>query len=356
MAMNHVFLGLGGAGVRTVDSLRSRLLKKYRGDNLRFFFVDSDAFVLERLGENHNAVLQHSDTMMLYPDDLEYTHHQNPRLKAKDVFARHAVSFTERMKELLNPFANDKVFMNGEPKICYWIVTGSCGFTGGGIAQDVLRLVNSIHREMFSDNVLCLTGLLCFMPGQYIKLSQSSPFLVGQYVDNASAFFSEFARAKELKDYSALPGICIPMDMENDKGDVFPSLDAMYDKAADILYTLEDYNVYSVIWSLRDIYVVRSMDDCEKGPDCFLTPIGLTTDKEDAKNVFFPLNDDGRDRSVMEKTIYICPANAYEESREHGSLNCLFVNDFNATEITYMAVRMCHSYKDYATVRFDRCR
>lgn len=107
--MNHVFLGLGGAGVRTVDSLRSRLLKKYRGDNLRFFFVDSDEFVLERLGEHHNAVLQHSDTMMLYPDDLENTHHQNPRLKAKDVFARHAVSFTERMKDLLNPFANDKV-------------------------------------------------------------------------------------------------------------------------------------------------------------------------------------------------------------------------------------------------------
>ena len=254
MAEKHIFIGLGGAGVNTVTTIKYKIYEKLiatrhksridqLNDDYRFLFIDTDSRDINANNEKYRDRYEYGKVDFIDPaNELIDLGDQNPkqiyeealkekniqinkrvleacdasvaakmpnirltngasafRIKSRIAFARKSLDFTRKLRTCitdLNSLAGGAITKND---CYYWIVSSSNGGTGSGIVNDVLYYVNMIHKQVInsSDPHVVLT---MYMPQYYIDMNSSKD----KYPRNAYAVLSEIeafqCMAKEKKE------------------------------------------------------------------------------------------------------------------------------------------------------------
>ncbi|GEM_PF-3847347 len=230
----HIFIGIGGAGVKTVAQIKYKVYEKLQptsqktrlellDDKYRFLFVDTDngdinesnnlyksrfedgkvSFISEKselidLGpHNPHRILRTarlSDEILIDKRIAESWNTNVPlnditlrqgasavRIRSRIGFAREIENFQTMLGEKIKSLHK----IGGEPTIYYWIVSSSAGGTGSGIINDVLYNVNMLHKTLVKpDNPMVM--LVLYTPQIYMD-----KLMTHNSSENAYAVFSE---------------------------------------------------------------------------------------------------------------------------------------------------------------------
>lgn len=246
----HIFIGIGGAGVKTVSQIKAKVYEKKfpeatasksrlqaMNDNYRFLFIDTDQRDIDEANKANRESFERGNVPFISPQtDLINLGRANPqaifyeakkdknslinkrileacsqelanripdqplsfgagafRIKSRIAFAHSLANFQAKLQSAISSL-NDVKTVGGEDCIIYyWVVSSTLGGTGSGIFNDVLYHVNQLHRQIVGngDPQLVLT---MFMPKIYIDCNSTEE----KYPLNAFGVFSELEAFKKM--------------------------------------------------------------------------------------------------------------------------------------------------------------
>lgn len=246
----HIFIGIGGQGVKTVAQIKAKVYEKRfpeatasksrlqaMNDSYRFLFIDTDQRDIDNANKENRESFEHGKVPFISPQtDLINLGRANPqaiyyeakkdsdtlmnkrileacsqelsnsipdqplsfgagafRIKSRIAFAHSLADFQSKLQAAISSL-NDVKTVGGEDCIIYyWLVSSSLGGTGSGIINDVLYYVNQLHHQIVGngDPQLVLT---LYMPKVFIDANSSEE----KYPLNACAVFSELEAFKKM--------------------------------------------------------------------------------------------------------------------------------------------------------------
>lgn len=343
MAEKHIFIGLGGSGVNTVSLIKYKVYERTKGTEMksrlqvmnetyRFLFVDTDDRDVYCANEKYRNLYEGGRIDFISPRELLNLGDLNPyisyreavnhpeikinqrileacpemvadsmdnrnlsfgagalRLKSRIAFARKEKDFIEMLKTSINDLNQNEI--DNEPNVIhYWVVASTNGGTGSGTVQDVLYLVNMLHRTHI-DRGNPKVGLVLYMPRIYMNINAENE----KYPRNAFAVFKEleafqkwskdatksriFHRMAMLDSFTlfdeSLPyrpfEFCIPIDFHTDNNNNLGNINKMYSNTAELMFYIHSGQGARGFKSFLD-----NNEDGElaNGPECFLIPMG----------------------------------------------------------------------------------
>lgn len=246
----HIFIGIGGAGVKTVSQVKAKVYEKRfpeatasksrlqaMNDNYRFIFIDTDQRDIDEANKTNRESFEQGRVPFISPQtDLVNLGRANPqaifyeakkdptslinkrileacspelstripdqplsfgagafRIKSRIAFAHSLANFQTKLQSAISSL-NDVKTVGGEDCIIYyWVVSSTLGGTGSGILNDVLYHVNQLHHQIVGngDPQLVLT---MFMPKVYIDVNSTEE----KYPLNAYGVFTELDAFKKM--------------------------------------------------------------------------------------------------------------------------------------------------------------
>lgn len=343
MAEKHIFIGLGGSGVNTVSLLKYKVYERIKGTEMktrvqvmnetyRFLFVDTDRRDIAGANEKYRHLYEGgrvdfiSDVELLDLGDINpYISYKEAklspelrinrrileacpetvadsmenrdlsfgagalRIKSRIAFARKEDKFRDKLQTCINELNQDEID-SAKNVIHYWVVASCNGGTGSGTVQDVLYLVNMMHRTHV-DKGNPKVGLILYMPRIYMNLNSDNE----KYPRNAYAVFKEleafqrwskdpernllYHRMALLDDFSLfdeeLPyrpfEFCIPVDYHTERNSNMGNINKLYSNTAELLFYIHSGKGAGGFKSFLDNY-----EDGEVAPGAadFLIPMG----------------------------------------------------------------------------------
>ena len=312
MADKHIFIGLGGTGVNVVSYLKYKIYGRTKAteiksriqvmnDNYRFLFVDTDNRDVDNFNEKYKHVYEGGRVDFISPSELLNLGPQNPaaiwreakdfpegkknkrileacnemvvanmgdrtlskgaeafRMNSRIAFAQMESSFISKVVTAINEL--NPVEKNSETNVIhYWVISSCNGGTGSGILNDVLYLVNMLHKTHVEPGNPIL-GLVLFMPRLYMNINPKNE----RYPINTIAVFKEidtiqswatdpeknklYHRLAVLGDdvniNNTLPyrpfEFCIPIDINTDNFNNLGNSEKLYRNTAELLYYIHD--------------------------------------------------------------------------------------------------------------------
>ena len=342
MSCKHLFIGIGGSGIRTVAKVKYDLVKAGQSlEEYDFIFIDTCEFEIQEINKILDGIIDLSE-VILFRQSYDATSPRAAFKRKKQLFKYMLEGSINRLFSIVDLRMSYTLYLN------YWIVAGSCGSMGSGIAKDVIETINSIHEEGSYIDITAFTCLISYMPGKYIE---RIPKLAHYYTDKAKAFFNELIQVREDGKYDS-PGLMVAIDSRDSAGNDLETIDAMCERTAELLSIMLRSRVAESLWSLRDIYYCSGLG-LQCGPECQLAVIGFTYDRESAENVFFPLTEEGRERNVVRTVFCLGPPEEVDKIMEDNTLHdgkWAYLPEWSIDRLTYVSVRMCQSVKDYALI------
>lgn len=246
MSEKHIFIGLGGSGVKTVSLIKYKVYqrikptemksrRKIMDETYRFMFLDTDSRDVKQANAEYRDLFENGKEEFISPRELINLGDMNPvviyreaksspelminrriteacpervaesmdnrnlsfgagalRLKSRVAFARKEQDFIRVLRNNIDQLNQNE---NGNEKnvIHYWIVASSNGGTGSGTVMDVLYLVNMLHRT-YIDEGNPKVGLVLYMPRVYMNLNPNNK----KYPVNAYAVMKEISAFQAL--------------------------------------------------------------------------------------------------------------------------------------------------------------
>ena len=312
MADKHIFIGLGGTGVNVVSYLKYKIYGRTKAtemksriqvmkENYRFIFVDTDNRDVDHFNDVYKHVYEGGREQFISPSELLNLGNQNPaaiwreananpvgrksrrileacnelvvanmgdrtlskgaeafRMNSRLAFAQMESQFISKVVTAINEL--NPVEKNSESNVIhYWVVSSCNGGTGSGTLNDVLYLVNMLHKTHVEPGNPIL-GLVLFMPRLYININPKNE----RYPVNTIAVFKEldaiqswatdpeknklYHRLAVLGDdvniNNTLPyrpfEFCIPIDINTDNFNNLGDPDKLYRNTAELLYYIHD--------------------------------------------------------------------------------------------------------------------
>lgn len=232
----HIFIGLGGSGVRTMSEVKYRIYKRTIAEagmtpyetmnkNYRFIFVDTDDKDVKAANNKYGNKFENGTREFIDFTELINLGNENSRQifqKATQETERHRLIRESVDQEVVNTIGDFKLssgasavrmvsrlaFINKSsdfyqllvddiaalrnnevnPEFKYWVVSSCCGGTGSGILNDVLYYVNMANKMTFGDGDPAV-GLYLFTPNYFCE--QVSEDILHRMRCNAVAVFKE---------------------------------------------------------------------------------------------------------------------------------------------------------------------
>lgn len=264
----HIFIGIGGAGVKTVSQIKAKVYEKRypeatasktrlqaMNDNYRFIFIDTDQRDIDEANKENRESFEQGKVLFISPQtDLINLGRANPqaiyyeakkdprslinkrileacspelstripdqplsfgagafRIKSRIAFAHSLASFQTKLQSAISSL-NDVKTVGGEDCIIYyWVVSSTLGGTGSGIINDVLYHVNQLHHQIVGngDPQLVLT---MYMPKVYIDMNATEE----KYPLNAYGVFAELDAFKKMSYNEAQKTVMHRLAFNND--------------------------------------------------------------------------------------------------------------------------------------------
>ena len=343
MAEKHIFIGLGGSGVNTVSLLKYKIYERMKGTDMktrlqvmnetyRFIFVDTDSRDVEKANKKYRNLYEGGKIDFINKVELLDLGDINPyisyneaklnpelkinrriieacpsmvaesmdnrdlsfgagalRLKSRIAFGRKINDFIDKLQTSINELNQDEV--DSEKNVIhYWVVASANGGTGSGVVQDVLYLVNMVHRTHV-DKGNPKVGLVLYMPRIYMNLNTDNE----KYPRNAYAVFKEleafqkwakespknllYHRMAMIDDFTLFDEempyrpfeFCVPIDYHTERNSNTGTIEKMYSNTAELLFYIHSGEGAGGFKSFLDNY-----EDGEVTTDAqsFLIPMG----------------------------------------------------------------------------------
>jgi len=343
MAEKHIFIGLGGSGVNTVSLIKYKVYERTHGTEMksrlqvmnntyRFIFVDTDSRDVANANERYHDLYEGGKIDFINKTELINLGDINPyisyneaklnpelkinrrivegcpslvaeimenrdlsfgagalRQKSRIAFARKVDKFKDKLLSYINELNQDET--DSEKNVIhYWVVSSSNGGTGSGTVQDVLYMVNMIHRTHV-DKGNPKVGLILYMPRIYMNLNPDNE----KYPRNAYALMKEveafqkwskenpknllFHRMAVIDDYTLFDEsmayrpfeFCIPIDFHTERNSNMGDINKMYSNTAELIFYIHSGAGASGFKSVRDNY---EEGDIIADTSSFLIPMG----------------------------------------------------------------------------------
>lgn len=246
----HIFIGIGGQGVKTIAQIKAKVYEKRfpeatasksrlqaMNDSYRFLFLDTDQRDIDNANKDNRESFEHGKVPFINPQtDLINLGRANPqaiyyeakkdpntlinkriieacspelsnkipdqplsfgagafRMKARIAFAHSLAEFQSKLQAAISSL-NDVKTVGGEDCIIYyWLVSSSLGGTGSGIFNDVLYHINQLHHQIVGNGDPQLVYTL-YMPKVFIDSNSTEE----KYSLNAFGVFSELEAFKKM--------------------------------------------------------------------------------------------------------------------------------------------------------------
>lgn len=343
MAEKHIFIGLGGSGVNTVSLIKYKVYERTKGTEMksrlqvmnetyRFLFVDTDSRDVNQANDAYRNLYEGGKTDFINDVELLNLGDINPyisyheaqlspelkinrriteacpdivaesmdnrdlsfgagalRHKSRIAFGRKQDKFIDKLKTCINELNQDEID-SAKNVIHYWVIASCNGGTGSGTVNDVLYLVNMLHRT-YVDKGNPKVGLILYMPRIYMNINPDNE----KYPRNAYAVFKEleafqkwakespknllFHRMAVVDDYTLFDEtmpyrpfeFCIPIDYHTERNSNMGDINKMYSNTAELMFYIHSGEGAGGFKSFLDNY-----EDGEVAPgsECFLIPMG----------------------------------------------------------------------------------
>ena len=246
----HIFIGIGGQGVKTVAQIKAKVYEKRfpeatasksrlqaMNDSYRFLFIDTDQRDIDNANKDNRESFEHGKVPFISPQtDLINLGRANPqaiyyeakkdpntlinkrileacspelsnkipdqplsfgagafRIKSRIAFAHSLADFQSNLQAAISSL-NDVKTVGGEDCIIYyWLVSSSLGGTGSGIFNDVLYHINQLHHQIVGNGDPQLVYTM-YMPKVFIDANSTEE----KYSLNAFGVFSELEAFKKM--------------------------------------------------------------------------------------------------------------------------------------------------------------
>ncbi|MCM1292071.1 MAG: hypothetical protein NC111_04525 [Bacteroides sp.] len=246
----HIFIGIGGQGVKTVAQIKAKVYEKRfpeatasksrlqaMNDSYRFLFIDTDQRDIDNANKENRESFEHGKVPFISPQtDLINLGRANPqaiyyearrepstlinkrileacspelsnripdqplsfgagafRIKSRIAFAHSLADFQSKLQAAISSL-NDVKTVGGEDCIIYyWLVSSSLGGTGSGIFNDVLYHINQLHHQIVGNGDPQLVYTL-YMPKVFIDANSTEE----KYSLNAFGVFTELEAFKKM--------------------------------------------------------------------------------------------------------------------------------------------------------------
>lgn len=246
----HIFIGIGGQGVKTVAKIKSKVYEKRfptatasksrlqaMNDNYRFIFIDTDQRDIDNANRDNRTTFENGNVPFINPQtDLINLGKANPsaiyyearregsslinkrileacspelatkipdqplsfgagafRIKSRIAFAHSLADFQSKLQSAISSLNDVKTIGGEDCVIYYWLVSSSLGGTGSGIFNDVLYHVNQLHHQIVGNGDPQLVYTL-YMPKVFIDANSTEE----KYSLNAFGVFSELEAFKKM--------------------------------------------------------------------------------------------------------------------------------------------------------------
>ena len=246
----HIFIGIGGQGVKTVAQIKAKVYEKRfqkatatktrlqaMNDSYRFIFIDTDQRDIDNANKDNRETFEHGKVPFINPQtDLINLGKANPsaiyyeakkdptnlinkrileacspelsnkipdqplsfgagafRIKSRIAFAHSLAEFQSKLQAAISSLNDVKTVGGGDCTIHYWLVSSSLGGTGSGIFNDVLYHINQLHRQIVGDGNPKLVYTM-YMPKVFIDANSTEE----KYSLNAFGVFSELEAFKKM--------------------------------------------------------------------------------------------------------------------------------------------------------------
>lgn len=249
----HIFIGIGGSGVKTVSQIKQKVYEKRfpratasktrlqaMNDSYRFIFLDTDQRDIDEANKSNRESFESGKVPFINPQtDLINLGRANPqaiyyeaknepakvrtlinkrilaacseelsnripdqplsfgagafRIKSRIAFAHSLADFQSKLQSAISSLNDVKTVGGQDCIIYYWVVGSTVGGTGSGIFNDVLYHINQLHHQIVGngDPQLVLT---MYMPKVYIDSNSTEE----KYALNAFAVFKELEAFKKM--------------------------------------------------------------------------------------------------------------------------------------------------------------
>lgn len=246
----HIFIGIGGQGVKTVAQIKAKVYEKRfpeatasktrlqaMNDSYRFLFIDTDQRDIDNANKDNRESFEHGKVPFISPQtDLINMGRANPqaiyyeakkdpntlinkrileacspelsnkipdqplsfgagafRIKSRIAFAHSLADFQSKLQAAISSL-NDVKTVGGEDCIIYyWLVSSCLGGTGSGIFNDVLYHINQLHHQIVGNGDPQLVYTM-YMPKVFIDANSTEE----KYSLNAFGVFSELEAFKKM--------------------------------------------------------------------------------------------------------------------------------------------------------------
>lgn len=246
----HIFIGIGGQGVKTVSQIKEKVYAKRfptatesksrlqaMNDSYRFLFLDTDQRDIDEANKRNRASFENGKVPFISPQtDLINLGRANPhaiyyeakndpnnlinkrileacspelaskipdqplsfgagafRIKSRISFAHALADFQTKLQSAISSLNDVKTVGGGDCIIYYWLVSSSLGGTGSGIFNDVLYHINQIHHQVVGNGDPQLVYTM-YMPKVFIDCNATEE----KYSLNAFGVFSELEAFKVM--------------------------------------------------------------------------------------------------------------------------------------------------------------
>jgi hypothetical protein len=246
----HIFIGIGGQGVKTVAQIKEKVYAKRfptatesksrlqaMNDSYRFLFLDTDQRDIDEANKRNRASFENGKVPFISPQtDLINLGRANPhaiyyeakndpnnlinkrileacspelaskipdqplsfgagafRIKSRIAFAHALADFQTKLQSAISSLNDVKTVGGGDCIIYYWLVSSSLGGTGSGIFNDVLYHINQIHHQVVGNGDPQLVYTM-YMPKVFIDCNATEE----KYSLNAFGVFSELEAFKVM--------------------------------------------------------------------------------------------------------------------------------------------------------------
>ena len=240
--VKHIFIGIGGSGVRTMSEVKYRIYERTvpangktrfetMDDSYKFIFVDTDRKDVDAANRKYQMLFEGSarnfidfTELINLGDENSKQIYQNAttdsechkviresvdedvvnnigdfnlstgasavRMVSRLAFINKAKEFYEMLKGCIDKLSQDADGL----EIKYWVVSSCCGGTGSGVLNDVLYYVNMAKKMVFGDGDPSV-GLYLFTPSFYCN--RVSGDILQRMRCNAVAVFKELGVLNE---------------------------------------------------------------------------------------------------------------------------------------------------------------
>jgi hypothetical protein len=246
----HIFIGIGGQGVKTVSQIKEKVYEKRfpkatesksrlqaMNDSYRFLFLDTDQRDIDEANKRNRASFENGKVPFISPQTdlinlgranplaIYYEAKQDPnnlinkrileacspelaskipdqplsfgagafRIKSRISFAHALADFQTKLQSAISSLNDVKTVGGGDCIIYYWLVSSSLGGTGSGIFNDVLYHINQIHHQVVGNGDPQLVYTM-YMPKVFIDCNATEE----KYSLNAFGVFSELEAFKVM--------------------------------------------------------------------------------------------------------------------------------------------------------------